>query len=172
MKNAIIILLILTLFVGCGRSARRNGSGGEPGVVAVVAPDTVSGAFGQAVAIPSDSGIVRMALVDGQGEITIRKTAWKEVLLDFPATGYHRLWAEVTPLVDTIANLRISGIVLSDSVSDGPFGRTVEYDLPGTGCVRLVIGESLMQGDPWGGDFTAEIRLTRRASAGNRRSEF
>jgi hypothetical protein len=172
MKNAVIILLVLTLTVGCGRSARRNGSGGEPGTVAVAVQEQAGEAVEQAVTIPSDSGIVRMALVDGQGEITIRKTAWKEVLLDFPTTGYHRLWAEVTPLVDTFANLRISGIVLSDSVSDGPFGRTVEYDLPGTGSVRLVIGESLMQGDPWGGDFTAKVSLTRRASAGNRRSGF
>lgn len=146
---------MLVLAVGCGRSGNRNRAQGEGASVAAV-----ENQVREAVTIPSDSGVVKLPLTEGTGKLTVRKAERQQVYVDFPAGGYKRLYAEIVPQNDT-ANLRISQIVLPDGAMDGPFGRSIEYDIPSDGTVRLVIGESLMQGDPWGGDFTVEVRLNR-----------
>ena len=60
---------------------------------------------------------------------------------------------------DTIANLRISQIIDSKGNSDGPFGRESEYKVLEKGLHKIIVSESQMVGEPWGGKFRFEVRL-------------
>ncbi len=84
----------------------------------------------------------------------------KDVYVDFQMEGPSRLRATIQPIGTAEGNVRIKTITLPDSSTDGPFGRSIDYEVPSRGTVRLEIGESLMQGDPWGGDFCLEIQTT------------
>jgi len=60
---------------------------------------------------------------------------------------------------DTLANLRISQIIDSKGNSDGPFGHEAEYKILEKGIHRIIVSESQMAGEPWGGRFTFEVKL-------------
>lgn len=54
---------------------------------------------------------------------------------------------------DKNANIRISQIGLPDSTFDGPFGRQLDYKLKSPGNYKIIIGEDMMAGDRWTGEF-------------------
>ena len=60
---------------------------------------------------------------------------------------------------DSTANLRISQIIDSNGISDGPFGREAEFSIVQKGKHQVIVSENQMQGDPWGGRFTFEAQL-------------
>lgn len=55
---------------------------------------------------------------------------------------------------DKKANIRISQIDFPDSTFDGPFGRTLDYKIKVSGKYNIIIGEDMMAGDRWNGEFT------------------
>ncbi len=109
--------------------------------------------------IPAADGTVRLTLHEGRAESTIRKQERKDIYVDFSINAPGQLHADIAPVGTPEGNLRISTITLPDGTTDGPFGQRLDYDIPSPGTVRLRIGESLMQGDPWGGDFTLKIQV-------------
>lgn len=149
MKKSFYIVMLL-LWTGCA------GQGNQKQADSVVSDISTNAT----VVVPSDSGVVRMVLTGGHGEMLIRKEPRNPVYLEFETRNYRKVSAEIIPQSDSLGNVRISQVVLPNGTMDGPFGRTVEYDIPSPGTLRLVIGESLMQGDPWGGVFRAEVTLT------------
>src|SRR5690606_9402348 len=60
---------------------------------------------------------------------------------------------------DSTANLRITQIIDSNGVSEGPFGREVEFSIIQKGQHTIIISENQMQGDAWGGRFIFEAQL-------------
>lgn len=56
-------------------------------------------------------------------------------------------------------NLRINQIIMPDGTMDGPYGRIFEDSLSQAGTYRLIVGESLMQGDPYAGDYHLKIKI-------------
>lgn len=60
---------------------------------------------------------------------------------------------------DSLANLRIAQILDSKGNSDGPFGRNYVYPIQEKGQHQIIVSESQMQGEPWGGKFSIEIKL-------------
>lgn len=58
---------------------------------------------------------------------------------------------------DTKANIRISQIGFPDSTFDGPFGRNLHYTIKTPGTYKLIIGENMMAGDPWKGNFRMKV---------------
>ena len=60
---------------------------------------------------------------------------------------------------DPTANIRVNQVILPDQESDGPFGKDVEFPLYQGGMYKVIIGESLMQGNPFNGNFKIEIEL-------------
>lgn len=112
------------------------------------------------VVTPSDSVVVCLELMNGQGTAKIHKEKEKPVYLEFDSHGYSKLDAQLS-VVDSMANVRISQIIMPNGEMDGPFGRDIQYDLPIEGSYKLLIHESLMAGDPWGGDFTINVRLSK-----------
>lgn len=107
----------------------------------------------------SDSGIVHMTLNDGYGKVRLRKNPNQVIYVVFDSPGYHTLTGYVTS-ADSTANLRFVQIFLPDGEMDGPFGREIDYILPSDGRYKLSVGENMMAGDPWGGDFMVEIFLS------------
>ncbi len=55
-------------------------------------------------------------------------------------------------------NIRINQILLPENQSDGPFGKDIAYPLEKNKEYKLIIGESLMQGDAFEGDYTLRFR--------------
>lgn len=55
---------------------------------------------------------------------------------------------------DKKANIRISQIGFPDSTFDGPFGNSLHYKIKDTGNYKIFIGEDMMAGDRWNGEFT------------------
>lgn len=165
MKNSYFTLILITLAItGCRGTAGRNNAENADGTKVEVSsgPDRkMTAPLEEAILLPSVEGVVNPVLLDGARKVTIRKTAGKKVYADFEADGYTHLHAVIAPVGTTEANLRISMITLPGGATDGPFGREIDYDIPSSGTIRLEIGESMMQGDEWGGDFTLDIRLTK-----------
>ena len=57
------------------------------------------------------------------------------------------------------ANVRINQIISPSSVSDGPFGQSLDYSLVETGEWTVIVGGSLMQGDDYRGGFSLKATL-------------
>ena len=144
----VVYLLLGLLLTGCGQSGNRK--------QATAGSDTAPQKR-EIIAVPSDSGTVKMNLTDGNGKLSVRKEPRQTVTLEFESGDYKKLEAQIVP--EKPGNLRISQIVLPDGTMDGPFGQSIRYDIPSPGTVRLLIGESLMQGDPWSGEFTVSVTL-------------
>ena len=54
---------------------------------------------------------------------------------------------------DSKANIRISQLGFPDSTFDGPFGKKINYKIKDTGEYKIIIGENMMAGDRWNGNF-------------------
>ena len=60
---------------------------------------------------------------------------------------------------DKRANIRISQVEFPDSTFDGPFGRELYYKIKTPGNYKIIIGEDMMAGDRWPGDFVMKISV-------------
>jgi len=107
---------------------------------------------------PSDSGVVKLKLVDGEGRVKTRKAPNQTIFIEFKSKGYKKVMAHLTSQ-DASANIRFSQIFLPDGTMDGPFGRDLEYQLLADGLYRISIHENMMAGDPWNGEFEVEVKL-------------
>ena len=58
---------------------------------------------------------------------------------------------------DKNANIRISQVGLPDSTFDGPFGKDLRYKMKTPGNYKIIIGENMMAGDRWKGDFVLRV---------------
>jgi len=58
---------------------------------------------------------------------------------------------------DQNANIRFTQVALPDSSFDGPFGRDLHYALKKPGNYQLIIGENMMAGDKWEGEFVLRV---------------
>lgn len=60
---------------------------------------------------------------------------------------------------DKKANIRVSQVEFPDSTFDGPFGRELQREINTPGTYKLIIGEDMMAGDRWKGDFVLKVWL-------------
>ena len=58
---------------------------------------------------------------------------------------------------DKKANIRVSQVEYPDSTFDGPFGRELQREINRHGNYKLIIGEDMMAGDRWKGDFVLKV---------------
>jgi hypothetical protein len=58
---------------------------------------------------------------------------------------------------DKKANIRVSQVQFPDSTFDGPFGREMHYQIKSPGNYKLIIGEDMMAGNRWQGDFVLKV---------------
>ena len=149
MKRLAVIMLCVALplwILSCGRCG-KTGNG-----------ETVAGAAAAGEVVIADSLPVKVQVRDGCGRMVILKEPGRTVDVEFDSGGCDLLYGEITGVGD-MANVRFNQIVMPDGTSDGPFGRSIEYGLEQQGTCHLLIGESLMAGEPWGGEFMLELWL-------------
>jgi hypothetical protein len=60
---------------------------------------------------------------------------------------------------DKKANIRVSQVQFPDSTFDGPFGREMHYQIKSPGNYKLIIGEDMMAGTRWQGDFVLKVSM-------------
>ncbi len=56
-------------------------------------------------------------------------------------------------------NVRFNQIISPSGEAEGPFGNTLTFELKETGKWTLIIGESLMVGEPYVGEFTLSMEV-------------
>jgi hypothetical protein len=56
-------------------------------------------------------------------------------------------------------NVRINQIRQPGGAFDGPFGDSLRYTFKRTGDLSIIIGENLMAGDPYNGNFVLRLRV-------------
>lgn len=95
---------------------------------------------------------------NGKVKIDTVKLPRQRMVFILDSDTANKLNLKVSPQ-DTLANLRISQIVDSKGNSDGPFGREVQYKILEKGLHEVIVSESQMAGEPWGGRFTFEVTL-------------
>ncbi len=98
-----------------------------------------------------------------------RDSTWATVSANMKGVGHpitvyipikqgRRLTASISS-DDSAANIRINQIITPDGKADGPFGKEWKFALHQQGMYRLLIGENLMQGDEWKGEFKLTIKV-------------
>lgn len=75
-----------------------------------------------------------------------------------PAKKRQTVTAILRPVTNR-GNVRINQLQLPDGTFDGPFGDSASYTLKRDGNISFIIGENLMTGDPYTGDFILRISI-------------
>lgn len=108
----------------------------------------------------ANDGVTKIKIEDGAGSVTLEKKASETVTVEFDSKGYKSLDGFlISP--DPEANIRFVQIITPDGEADGPFSSEIEYPLATEGRYKLIIGENMMAGDPWGGEFTVTLKLAK-----------
>lgn len=98
-------------------------------------------------------------LKDGEAFIKGHINAGKSKLTyTLPAWEGQKVLAVLTPLTKG-GNVRINQVQLPGGDFDGPFGDTLRLQLKNSGKLKLIIGENLMAGKPYNGDFLLHVRV-------------
>lgn len=100
---------------------------------------------------------ISMDLSTGYAKMGIHKDSMQTVTVAFDSPGDEVLYGRIALPAKGIGNVRFNQIIMPDGSMDGPFGRDISYELPTKGTYKLLIGESLMQGDPYDGNFIVEL---------------
>lgn len=94
---------------------------------------------------PADTFFFRLAMDTGNHvTVPIKISAGKELFASLSSD-------------DKKANIRVSQIEFPDSTFDGPFGRELHREINTHGNYKLIIGEDMMAGDRWKGDFVLKV---------------
>lgn len=110
--------------------------------------------------IPDEDGVIRVEILNGRSKTVVCKESGKTVSIEFDAKGYRKVYGNLYSK-DKQANIRFSQIVMPDGSADGPFSQDIEYDLPEDGVYKILVGENMMAGDPWGGDMKVQLVFKR-----------
>lgn len=151
MKNKFVFLLIITSFFSCNQGEKNK---------------TIAD---QLPAIKNDSPTISQEARDSlsntlspeKGSLTFNlKMDSNHQHIDVPISILKggTLLATLSSN-DKNANIRISQIGFPDSTFDGPFGRNLNYKIKTPGNYKLIIGEDMMAGDRWNGDFSLKVSV-------------
>lgn len=151
MKQIVMIVLLGIGIVACSPSGNKQTLIPETEREKTVSTD-------QGMVKPSESDTVYIRITDGRGSAEILKKERQVVYVAFDSEEYHKMNG-ILSSPDSIANIRFLQIFMPDSTMDGPFSRTMAYDLPLKGRYTISIGENMMAGDPWGGIVNVSIEL-------------
>ena len=105
--------------------------------------------------------VIYLAFSPGSNSLSVKahmNAAHSPVICYLPVTTGSKLTASIVP-DKRPANIRFNQIFLPDGRSDGPFGQTLDYDLPQKGMYKLYIGPSLMASDAYTGDFRLQVKV-------------
>lgn len=112
----------------------------------------------QKLAFTEKTDTVHVKIVYGKAKMDTVKLPLQKMVFVLDTDTANKLKLKITAQ-DSTANLRITQIISSNGVSDGPFGREVEFQIVQKGKHQILISENQMQGEAWGGRFTFEAQL-------------
>jgi len=155
--NRILVLAVLIsgVFIGCSTGTKEKPVQERDQLEAPVAKSEEEMAV-----MPSDSGVVKLTLIDGKGSVIVEKKKDQNIYIEFTSQGYKKLTGHLSS-TDSLANIRFSQIFMPDGTMDGPFGSDIEYNLNKDGVYKVSVHENMMAGDQWSGVFKAEIELKK-----------
>lgn len=144
MKNFLVFLIFISL-LACNQ---RDHSSTKTAITVddsvknetIIPTDTLSNAL-----FPGkDTLIIKLEMDTGHITIPIKISSGKELFVS--------LFSD-----DKKANIRISQVEFPDSTFDGPFGRELRHKITTPGNYKLIIGEDMMAGNRWKGDFVLKV---------------
>lgn len=135
MKN--IRLLLLAFLIGCGgnRTAEEKEN-------AVIESQWTKPPDGEVLLMPGHTVKFMLTLDDRSDRV--------ELAFDIPKGD--SLFGELTS-EDKKANIRFTQLQMPDESFDGPFDKELKYAIKQHGRYHIIIGQNMMAGDPWTGDF-------------------
>ena len=74
--------------------------------------------------------------------------------ISLPKTG--NLYGTITTPTNK-DNIRFNQMIMPDSSANGPFDRTIQYDIKKTGNYKLIIASNLMAENPYTGEFELSL---------------
>jgi hypothetical protein len=146
MKNKVFLLLIFSAFFSCDQN--KNQASDHP------LPSTKN----DSLKIEKQADSTARILLAGKDTLVFKlkiDSANQHITVPLKINSGDTLFATLYSK-DKKANIRISQIGFPDSTFDGPFGRELNYKIKDTGNYKIIIGENMMAGDRWNGDFTLE----------------
>jgi aminopeptidase C len=81
-----------------------------------------------------------------------------KIVYEFDAMEGQILYAFVYTKIGK-GNVVINQIVTPGGIADGPFGERITYLLKESGKWKLIIGEDMMAGEPWKGDYSLQFEI-------------
>ena len=110
---------------------------------------------------PHDT-LLTMQLQNGKGSVDAYINGiGKHVTIVVPVTGGDSITGQLQSDDDT-ANIRFTQIFIpvgKQGKFDGPFSRTISYPVTVKGNYKLIIGENLMTGTDWKGNFRCIVQI-------------
>jgi hypothetical protein len=147
LKNKLLFLFIFLFFLSCNQE-EKNKTIADP--ILIIKKDSVK----SAKQINSDSVVNSLFPQKDTLLFNLKMdSANQHVTVAVNIISGNELFASLSSK-DKNANIRISQIGFPDSTFDGPFGRTLNYKIKDTGNYKIIVGEDMMAGDRWSGDFT------------------
>lgn len=149
MKSILYIIPIAIFLSSCNSPKQEDNSANVP-------VDSV-----QSVSETSDSTHLNLKekaieLKSSWDSIRLHKISKVSDTISFDSKDFKQINAELHS--DKPGNIRFNMIILPDNNSDGPFGKDIQYSLDKKGDYKLIVGESLMQGDPFDGNYTIRFK--------------
>ncbi len=138
MKNKILIACIPLLILGACQSGSKRDKIQDNILDTSVEKLSMDGNE------PLQFHLVKVAGERDTISFEIKKRSWVKVTLSTPS--------------DT-GNIRLNQIIMPDGAMDGPFGKTYEDSLVVLGTYQLIVAESLMQENPYTGEYHVEIEI-------------
>lgn len=151
MKNKIFFFIILISLFSCNQNNEKNIS--ESNNLLSVKNDSsksetkiVNDTVPKGLSVLSDTLVLKLAMDSANDHLIIplKISSGKELFASLSSEDKH-------------ANIRISQVQLPDSTFDGPFGRDLNYNMKTAGNYKLIIGENMMAGDRWKGNFVLRV---------------
>lgn len=112
----------------------------------------------QEISYSETTDTIQIKIVQGKAKMDTIKAPRQRLIFVLNTDTANKLNLKITPQ-DTIANVRISQIIDSKGNSDGPFGQEATYPIQEKGIHYILVSESQMQGDAWGGRIQFEAKL-------------
>ncbi len=120
--------------------------------------DSLKKSTSETIQFTEKTDTIRLKIVYGKAKIDTVKLPRQKLVFVVDSDTASKLKLKLTSQ-DSTSNVRISQIIDSKENSDGPFGREIDFPVKEKGIQKIIVSENQMQGNPWGGRFSLEVKL-------------
>jgi hypothetical protein len=152
MKNKLFLLSIFSAFLSCNQNENQipgqSSSPIENDSLQIEKPQAQTNSTIKILSSKTDTLFFELKMDSANQHVTV----------PVKIGGGDSLFASLDSK-DKKANIRISQLGFPDSTFDGPFGRDMKYKIKDTGNYKIIVGQNMMAGDRWKGNFTLKAWL-------------